>query len=335
MGNIIKSKGTVIKGSDNVTDDEITLINTYTRRQYNTEELYVFNVVLCDNEIDRDYEAFSVNALNQLSNLFVGKTGIANHNPITENQTARIFACSVEKVQGKKTSYGNDYYRLTARAYIPISEFTQKDIQLIESGIKKEVSVGCSVGEILCSECGANIKINHCEHCRGENGCYHILNSITDAYEWSFVVIPSQREAGVIKSYSKDIEEIDMKNIINEIKRGNYKALNSGNAEYIAEYIKQLEINAEYGKIFRENLEKEYIRYCGLYLDNSNADMLAAVAKKLSLQELEQFVIMYKGKIESNSYCKPQLYVENTNKCEKNLEDTYKYTANMNNQYNI
>ena len=333
MSEILKSKGRVIKKSSAITDDELTLINTYTRRQYNADELYVFNVVLCDNEIDRDYEAFSVEALNQLSTLFVGKTGIANHNPTAENQTAKIFACTVEAVQGKKTSYGNDYHRLVAKAYMPVNEFTQKDIQQIESGIKKEVSVGCSVGEVICSECGANVKFEHCEHYKGENGCYHILNSVTDAYEWSFVAVPSQREAGVIKSYITDNREINMENIVTEIKKGNYKALNSDNAKYLAEYIKQLEENAEYGKAFRENLEKEYVRYSGLCLENSNTDMLCTVAKKLSLSELEHFVAMYKGKVEAGNYCKPQLYVSHAHSSDENREDTY--TSKMNNQYNI
>ncbi|MEE1281766.1 MAG: hypothetical protein UHK60_05880 [Acutalibacteraceae bacterium] len=335
MSEVLKSKGRVVEEKSAITDEELALINTYTRRQYNSDELYVFNVVLCDNEIDRDYEAFSVNALNQLSLLFIGKTGIANHNPIAENQTARIFACNVEAVQGKKTSYGSDYYRLLARAYIPINEFTQKDIQLIESGIKKEVSVGCSVDEILCSECGANIRINHCEHYKGENGCYHILNSITDAYEWSFVVVPSQREAGVIKSYNTDNKEVNMESIISEIKKGNYKALDSSNSEYLAEYIKQLEVDAKYGKAFRESLEKEYIRYCGLCHSNSNADMLTQVAKKLTLKELEQFVAMYKSKLEGKSYCTPQLYVNSTNSKDENTDDSNSYNANINNQYNI
>lgn len=333
MSEILKSKGEVIKAVNNITDDELALINTYTRREYNADELYVFNVVLCDNEIDRDYEAFSINALNQLSTLFVGKTGIANHNPTAENQTARIFSCRVEAVQGKKTSYGSEYYRLVARAYIPINEFTQKDIQQIESGIKKEVSVGCSVDEVLCSECGINIKYNHCEHYKGENGCYHILNSVTDAYEWSFVAIPSQREAGVIKGYSVDFTEVDMENIVTEIKKGNYKALNNKNVQYLAEYVKQLEESAEYGRVFRENLEKEYIRYCTLCLENNNPEMLGTVAKKLTIKELEQFVAMYKGKLDGSNHYQPQLYVGSKNDSDVPVKSTY--ADSMNNQYNI
>lgn len=336
MSEIIKSKGKVLKKESSINDNELELINKYTRRQYKSDELYVFNVVLCDNEIDRDNEAFSLNALNQLSDLFVGKTGIANHNPVAENQTARIFACCVENVQGKKTTYGDDYYRLLARAYMPKNEYTEKDIQLIESGIKKEVSVGCSIDRVLCSVCKTDVRQHSCEHFKGENGCYYVLDSVSDAYEWSFVAVPSQKEAGVVKSYTTQNTNtaINAEALIAEIKKCNFKAVNSNNIEYLADYIKQLEINAEYGKAFRESLEKDYIRYCVLCFENTNADMLLQVAKKLTLNELEEFVAVYKSRVNAENYCLPQL-VSNKQCSDENIKNSYSYTASFNDQYNI
>ena len=46
-----------------VTDEELALINKYTRRQLSKDEVYVFSVVLCDNDIDRDGERFTVESL--------------------------------------------------------------------------------------------------------------------------------------------------------------------------------------------------------------------------------------------------------------------------------
>ena len=40
-------------------NDELNLINNYTRRPLKKEEIYVFSVVLCDNEVDREYECFT------------------------------------------------------------------------------------------------------------------------------------------------------------------------------------------------------------------------------------------------------------------------------------
>ena len=56
-----------------VTNDEMALINAYSRRTLTKDEVYVFGVVLCDNDIDRDNERFTVESLFELEKLFVGK----------------------------------------------------------------------------------------------------------------------------------------------------------------------------------------------------------------------------------------------------------------------
>ena len=67
--------GYLIKGvsSDKLSADELKLINNYTRRDLKKEEVYVFSVVLCDNEIDRDYECFTKESLDKLAEMFVVK----------------------------------------------------------------------------------------------------------------------------------------------------------------------------------------------------------------------------------------------------------------------
>ena len=79
-------------GADSgVSAEDMALINQLARRELKAEEVYVFPVTLCDNETDRDCERFSVSALAKLAELFVGKTGIFDHDPKGANQTARIF----------------------------------------------------------------------------------------------------------------------------------------------------------------------------------------------------------------------------------------------------
>ena len=189
------------------TAEELELINKYTRREFKADEVYVFSLTLCDNDVDRDYERFTVEALFELEKLFVGKTGIVDHESRSKNQTARIFKCKVESVEGKKTLTGDDYFRLTARAYIPISEGNKETIMSIDSGIRKEVSVGCSVEQSICSICGNTSNSLGCNHQKGKTYdgklCFTELINPNDAYEWSFVAVPAQREAGVTKSYKK------------------------------------------------------------------------------------------------------------------------------------
>ena len=64
-------------------------INKFTRRPFTEDEIYVFSVILCDNDIDRDGERFSDKALEKIAELFVGKTGIFDHAPSSSNQIGR------------------------------------------------------------------------------------------------------------------------------------------------------------------------------------------------------------------------------------------------------
>lgn len=130
-------------------------IRAFTRRAFSADELYAFEVTLCDNEIDRDFEKFSVNALSALQNLFVGKTGIKDHSMKAEDQTARVFDTRLEKIPGKKTADGEDYVALRAKAYMVRTPENESLIRDIDAGIKKEVSVSCSAKSRMCSVCGA------------------------------------------------------------------------------------------------------------------------------------------------------------------------------------
>lgn len=195
--------------TDSITPDEqeMELINRFSRRRLEPSEVYVFPVILCDNEIDRDRERFSLEALSELSKLFVGKTGVFDHDPKGENQTARIFFTEVVTDGNKKTSHGEPYTYVKAKAYMMRSEKNESLIAEIDGGIKKEVSVSCSVKEKLCSVCGKDLNKQTCPHVKGNiyggKPCHVILNRCDDAYEWSFVAVPAQKNAGVTKGFSE------------------------------------------------------------------------------------------------------------------------------------
>ena len=175
-------------------------INRFTRRTLSKEEVYAFPVILCDNEVDRDGERFSVEALDTLAKLFVGKTGIFDHNPKGENQTSRIFETEVKTCPEKTTSAGEAYTYIEAKAYLMKSEKNKDLIDEIDGGIKKEVSVSCTVKEEICSICKQDRRKKMCPHIKGKTYggrvCHIILNNPTDAYEFSFVAVPAQKNAG-------------------------------------------------------------------------------------------------------------------------------------------
>ena len=194
-----------------INDEIMAKINTYSRKELTSDEIYAFPVILCDNDVDRDNERFSINSLKTLAKMFIGKTGIFDHNPKGENQTARIFDAEVKTDKSKKTVTGEDYTYLLAKAYMVKTQKTNDLISEIEAGIKKEVSISCKVDSEICSVCGADKRIKPCSHIKGRTYgkkiCHTVLEHPSDAYEWSFVAIPAQPNAGVSKGFEETSDE--------------------------------------------------------------------------------------------------------------------------------
>lgn len=191
-----------------ITAQMMEKLNGFTRRALAPDEVYIFETILCDNEIDRDCERFTVAALGKLKELFVGKTGIFDHNPKGANQTARIFDTELVTDESRKTKAGENYVFLRAKAYMVRTASNADLIREIDGGIKKEVSVSCSCAGQKCSVCLADRRQNPCRHVKGRDyggkTCHIILDNPTDAYEWSFVAVPAQPNAGVTKHFSEN-----------------------------------------------------------------------------------------------------------------------------------
>ncbi len=276
---------------------ELELINSYARKPLSEDDVYVFSVVLCDNEIDRDYERFTVEALEKLSKLFVGKTGIFDHNPTASNQSARIISCRVESVSGKKNSLGDDYFRLVARAYMPVSDSNKKLRESIDSGILREVSVGCAVEKTICSICGEEINSRDCCHIKGETYsgslCYGEMTNPTDAYEFSFVAVPAQKGAGVIKTFRKDKS---MTEILKSIENNEAVTLTKADSKSLNDYIEGLKKQAADGVFYRGSLVSDVLKYSAVSEPEISRSTMESITKSLSIEELRELKNVYKSK---------------------------------------
>lgn len=191
-----------------LSESDLELINKQSLKKLTEEDVFTFSAKLCDNEIDRDFERFSDESLNALKDLFVGKTGILNHSNRSEDQSCRTYKTELITDEAKLTSYGEPYKYLKAWCYTVKSQKNADLIKDIEGGIKKEVSVSCNFTEKVCSICGESF----CNHAvgkfYGDKLCFKTINGVTDAYEWSFVAVPAQRDAGVTKSKKKNTKDL-------------------------------------------------------------------------------------------------------------------------------
>ena len=259
---------------------ELTEINHFAKTPLKAEEVYTFSLRLCDNEVDRDWERFDEAALDTLGDLFVGKSGLFDHQWTAEGQTARIYRTEVVRESARVTAAGDGYCWLKAWAYLLRTEKNADLIAEIEGGIKREVSVGCSVNRRVCSICGA--EGGTCQHVPGqrygERLCFLELRDPTDAYEWSFVAVPAQRTAGVLKRYGPE----DARTV-------------------------QLRAQAELGKKYLRQLRHEVTRLAMLADESADGGALAKVAERLEEPELLELRDVCASRVEKKFPPSPQL----------------------------
>ena len=219
---------------------QLEAINAQARAKLTEDQVYVFSLRLCDDQIDRDMERFDTQALPALAKLFIGKTGIVDHRWSSDSQVARIFAAEV--VEEDRVSY------IKAWAYIRRGGAADEVIADIEAGIKKEVSVGCAMGRAVCSVCGS--EYGSCGHQKGERYdgvlCCAILKEPMDAYEFSFVAVPAQPNAGVLKGLGSGRRSL--KELADEF---------GVQAEYRALYK-----DARLGQQYRRQIQDDVVRLC-------------------------------------------------------------------------
>ena len=180
---------------------------------------------------------------------------------------------------------------------MPKSEKNKELILQIDSGIKKEVSVGCAVNKITCSICGCNNKSAvKCSHIKGEsyNGkpCYFILKEPYDAYEWSFVAIPAQKEAGVIKTIRKSTLKggvLNLQEILSKIKALEEISLNKSEVKLLADYIMDLENFSNLGKSYMQDLKKEVTKLYVINQPRVDVNIISSVISKMNFTELKAF----------------------------------------------
>lgn len=257
-------KETEVMASGVPTAAQLQAINAQAKAKLTQEQVYVFSVRLCDDQVDRDFERFDKEALTELAKLFIGKTGIVDHKWSSDNQVARVFATEV--VQDRDVCY------LKAWAYIRKGGYADEVIADIEAGIKKEVSIGCSMGKAVCSICGG--EHGTCGHRKGEyyDGiqCVAILRDAVDAYEFSFVAVPAQRSAGVLKGMGG--RRACLKELADEF---------GAQEEYRA-----LWKQAQLGRQYEKQLQDEVVRLC-LSLELGVAEpVLRSVMEKAGAEEL-------------------------------------------------
>ncbi|MDE6470241.1 MAG: hypothetical protein K2L19_04390, partial [Eubacterium sp.] len=164
----------------------------------------------------------------------------------------------------------------------------------IDAGIKKEVSVSCSLAKSVCSVCGMDKRSGRCEHIGGReyNGkmACSILSDVKDAYEFSFVAVPAQREAGVTKAFDIEEEKVNMTDIIKTFKSCDGSVtLSKSQVNTVLCHMDKLSEEAELGREYKKSLTQEVIALCAKAMPDMDLQTFSGVAQVMTTKELLTF----------------------------------------------
>lgn len=297
------------KEASPLTPEDLALIERQTRTPPDPDALYTFSLKLCDNDVDRDNERFSTQALQQLARKYVGMTGLYDHSMRSRDQVARIFDAEVRTDPALRTQTGEVYTYVFARAYMPVTDENSALRAEIDAGIKREVSVHCAASS-RCSVCGADLCKTTCAHRPGEiidgKVCHRIHDTVADVYEWSFVAVPAQRAAGVVKSF-EDKEE-PMQDILSSVKKS-ADAITLSAAELLdlQKQIDALESDAAVGKAYRAELTRETVRLGMAALPDLDGEALRGMCEKLTHDEMQALRKSFTALADRRMPMQPQL----------------------------
>lgn len=254
-----------LKGSPSSPDEsQLAKINKFTRRKFTAEEMYIGQLRLAHNAIDRDNERFSDEVLARFEQTIVRKTMLFDHAKYDAKNSAvgKFFDVQIETIPlGQAVEIlgedlvlpvgVNDVKILSPWFYIPIKGVSEDTIVKIDAGIYDFASIGFRA-ESLIPVSDANGQILYSE--------YRGAGRTTEATEGSLVYLGAQGGMSIKTNKQPDVDT------------GIQNTLNEGGEE-MEKFLKML--STMYGKNFTEENA----------LDNIKALLDMKDAKILELQE--------------------------------------------------
>jgi hypothetical protein len=172
------------------------------------EQLYIFSLRMCNNDIDADNDKLSDDFLRQFAEQINTSSIplIKDHTWTADGQIGRVYRAEV--LSDGVNSLGEPYTYVLGYAYVAADSDIVSRIKL---GLLSEVSVGFDGSGYTCSVCGAGVKSHDCQCTNGHvfgteyegNPVYRNVNQCLSALECSFVPVPAQ-DGAEIQSKSKE-----------------------------------------------------------------------------------------------------------------------------------
>ena len=166
--------------------ERLEAVNRYALRPLQPEEIAVFTLDLCNNQVDRHYSRFPEEELARVNALTPGRPLMERHDMAGSLPRGTFFRSRLHR-EGVRVSVRPEVYVLR-------SEGNRDFILNIEGGVYRETSIGFSFRRPECSVCGRDLRV--CAHIPGRSygakTCHFVMRGVMEVLEGSVVPAGSQ-----------------------------------------------------------------------------------------------------------------------------------------------
>ncbi len=178
-----------------VSKDDMAKIQRFALRELSADEVAVFTMNLCNDQIDRHASRFPKKELETINRMIRGKPTMVNHD-MSQMPRGRFFDSRMAKGPTGPQSISNSKDALFVQPsfYMLREPENESFIRNIEAGIYSGTSIGFSFDTPECSICSCDLRA--CAHWPGDEyegvECHYIMHDVRDVFEGSIVPLGSQ-----------------------------------------------------------------------------------------------------------------------------------------------
>lgn len=186
MEPFVFSQRGAVTGAGEEAGDRMEAVNRYALRPLQSEEIAVFTLDLCNNQVDRHHSRFPEEELERVNALTPGRPLMERHDMAGSLPRGTFFRSQLHR-EGERVSVRPEVYVLR-------SEGNRDFILNIEGGVYRETSIGFSFRRPECSVCGRDLRV--CAHVPGRSyggkTCHFVMRDVMEVLEGSVVPAGSQ-----------------------------------------------------------------------------------------------------------------------------------------------
>jgi hypothetical protein len=165
---------------------DLAAVNQYALKPQGAEDVAIFQMDLCNDQVDRHFSRFPKEELAKINGMVPGRPLMERHDMRGSLPRGTFFRSGIHEEGGVMS--------VRPEVYVLRTKENEEFIRQIEGGVYRETSIGFVFERPECAVCGKDMRV--CEHIAGRmyegKQCHYLMRNVVDVIEGSVVGAGSQ-----------------------------------------------------------------------------------------------------------------------------------------------